>query len=132
MIAIDTNVLIRYLVQDHPTQSRAAARLLEEAEARGTRCFLSHIVLCEMVWVLESCYRRSHRHIVSVLQHILHTGFFCVEQPERLEQVVHSYQTGHADFADYLILAESQVEGAKPFYTFDRQLHPQRGVTLLS
>lgn len=56
MIALDTNVLVRYLVEDDPKQSAAAARAIERATARGEEIFIGQIVLCELVWVLSHAY----------------------------------------------------------------------------
>jgi predicted nucleic acid-binding protein len=56
MIALDTNLLVRYLVDDDPQQSRQAARLIEQAVARDESLFISDIVACETVGVLASAY----------------------------------------------------------------------------
>lgn len=131
MIAVDTNVLVRYLVQDHPAQSRIATQLLENAEAKGIGCYLSDVVLCEMVWVLASCYRHTRHQIVDILRRLLHTGMFSVDDPELVEEAVNVYATGRADFSDYLIVAQSQAVGVKKFYTFDRLLRKHPGVAVL-
>lgn len=54
MIGIDTNVLVRHLVQDDPAQSRAASQVITERCTRDEPGFINRIVLCELVWVLES------------------------------------------------------------------------------
>ncbi len=131
MIAIDTNVLIRYLVQDHPAQSRAATKLLDDAERKGIDCLLSDIVLCEMVWVLESCYRHARRQIAAVLEKLLQTGIFSFESAELLEQVVRAYAEGRADFADYLICATTKADGCHKLYTFDRRLKGHKDVVCM-
>ncbi|HCU26139.1 MAG TPA: hypothetical protein DF383_14080, partial [Deltaproteobacteria bacterium] len=68
MIAIDTNVLIRYLVQDHLQQAKKAAQLIEQLETTRSLAFLSDIVLCEVVWVLQSCYQESRERIAEILE----------------------------------------------------------------
>ena len=52
MIGLDTNVLVRYLVQDDPTQTRQANALIDRAAARETAMFINHVVMCELAWVL--------------------------------------------------------------------------------
>jgi len=59
MIGIDTNVLIRHLVQDDPGQSRAATHIMTKQCTRDDPGFINRIVLCEMVWVLESAYGKQ-------------------------------------------------------------------------
>ncbi|MEB3180290.1 MAG: PIN domain-containing protein [Nostocaceae cyanobacterium] len=59
MKGIDTNILVRYLVQDEPTQGELAAAYISEIKASGETCFINNIVLCELVWVLKSVYSLS-------------------------------------------------------------------------
>lgn len=54
MIALDTNVLVRYLAQDDREQARVATRFIEEHLTADDPGFVSTIVLCEIIWVLES------------------------------------------------------------------------------
>ena len=56
MKALDTNVLVRYLVQDDPGQGRKAAAYIERAAEAGDEILISNIVLCETVWVLDTAY----------------------------------------------------------------------------
>ena len=56
MIGIDTNVLVRHLVQDDLRQSREATRVITKQRTRDDPGFINRIVLCELVWVLESAY----------------------------------------------------------------------------
>jgi predicted nucleic-acid-binding protein len=63
MIAVDTNVLLRFLVADDPVQTPRAMRLIDEASARGEPVFVSQIVLCEIEWVLDTTYGASRAEI---------------------------------------------------------------------
>ena len=56
MIGLDTNVLVRYLVQDDPTQTRQANALIDRAAAQETAMFINHVVMCELAWVLGRGY----------------------------------------------------------------------------
>ena len=53
MIGLDTNVLVRYLVQDDPAQTRHANALIDRAAAQETAMFINHVVMCELAWVLS-------------------------------------------------------------------------------
>jgi len=63
MIGLDTNILIRYLTQDDPEQSKKATREIEKRLNAGDEFFIADIVLCELVWVLESAYGYDRQEI---------------------------------------------------------------------
>ena len=79
MIGLDTNVLVRYIVQDDPEQSAAAERLIEgrcTAQAPG---YVSVPVLVELVWVLTSAYDYENAAVIPVIRQLLRTAEFAVE-----------------------------------------------------
>ena len=79
MIGLDTNVLVRHLVQDDPAQSHAATQVITKRCTRDEPGFINRIVLCELVWVLESAYGYSKDTIVVVLDKILRTSQLKIE-----------------------------------------------------
>ncbi|MEE9117055.1 MAG: PIN domain-containing protein [Calditrichia bacterium] len=52
MIGVDTNVLVRYIVQDDIEQSKDATRFIEKRISSSNPGFINQIVMCEVVWVL--------------------------------------------------------------------------------
>ena len=74
MKGLDTNVLVRYLTQDHQKQAQLAAREIEGAAAKGEKLAIQPLVLCELVWVLESAYDFHKPQIVAVLDSIMRTA----------------------------------------------------------
>ncbi len=122
MIGLDTNVLVRYLTQDHPQQSKIATELIEGMETAGDSCFISSICLCELVWVLESCYFESRERVSGLLEQILKTDIFVFEDKKTIHQAIQQCRVSKGDFADYLIAAQSKSHGAKQVYTFDKAL----------
>ena len=122
MIALDTNVLMRYLVQDHPQQSRLASHLLEKLDAQNETCFIGDIVLCELVWVLESCYHFSRKEIADTLTRVLLVAFFSFEEKEDILKATELYRQKKGDFADYLLGLRAVRNGASKVFTFDRAL----------
>ena len=66
MIGIDTNVQVRHLVQDDPSQSRAATQVITKQCTRDDSGFINRIVLCELVSVLEIAYGYSKGTAVAV------------------------------------------------------------------
>ncbi|NJL29269.1 MAG: type II toxin-antitoxin system VapC family toxin [Thermoanaerobaculia bacterium] len=131
MIAIDTNLLVRLIVEDDPAQAARARALLEAAVADGEPCFLSDPVLCELEWVLESCYDATRQDILLALQDLMACQPFLFEDRDALRRALDAYQKGKADFSDYLIGAKAAIHGAWTTYTFDRALRQTEGFTHL-
>ena len=130
MIAIDTNVLIRYLVRDNPEQVSVADALLEGLTPVDPG-FICREVLLETVWVLERVYRFPRAQIVDVLRGLFATGSLVTEASDDVAKAAFAYGQGSADFADLMILAAAERVGATPLYTFDRRLAREEGAALL-
>lgn len=118
MIALDTNVLVRYLVEDDAQQSPAAARLIESGES----FFVPQIVLCELVWVLSHAYGLQRRAIVDILNQLRRASALNVEMPDQVQRATESFAAGKGDFADYLIAERAIAQGCSSVATFDRAL----------
>lgn len=127
MIALDTNVLVRFLVEDDEQQSRLAARMIKAAIARDDQLFISDIVLCETVWVLSSAYRFSRAEIVAALSDLLRARAVVFSSSDQLTRALEAYTSGKGDFADYLIREHARATGADTVATFDRSLLKERG-----
>ena len=101
MIGLDTNLLVRYVTQDDLEQWLLAAALIE---AEGQLCFLSNIVLCELVWVLRGKpYQFTRPQISGVLEAMLATPVMEFENRSAVYQALQRMKLGKADFSDYLI-----------------------------
>ena len=121
MIGLDTNVLARYIVQDHPAQSAAAARLIENrctAEAPG---YVSVPVLLELVWVLTSAYGYEKTVVIPVIRQVLRTAELAVEDRPIIWAALRDFESGAADFAAYLIAHRNHGRGCTQTCTFDRR-----------
>ena len=119
MIGLDTNVLVRYLVQDDPGQSRKATQVIAKQCTRDDPGFINRIVLCELVWVLESAYGYSKDAIVPVLEKLLRTSQLKIEDTQAAWTAFRSYQKGKADFADCLLGTTNRFNGCHETVTFD-------------
>ena len=127
MIALDTNVLVRFLVEDDEAQSRRASRLIESARKRDETLFISDIVMCETVWVLSMSYRFSRSEIAGVLRDLLRGRGVVFSSSDSLARALHAYVAGKGDFADYLIREHARAAGADTVATFDRALLKDQG-----
>ncbi len=121
MIALDTNVLVRYVVRDDPRQGAAATKLVESACTSEAPGFVSLIVLAEFVWVLGQGYRYRRPQIAAVLRRMLAAEDLRVERYELAWQALNLYEEGPADFSDYLIGLCGRDEKAAATCTFDRR-----------
>jgi predicted nucleic-acid-binding protein len=126
MIGLDTNILVRYLTQDDPAQSKKAVEEIEKGLSEGYVFFISDIVMCELVWVLETAYGYSYQKIAIVLENILRTSQFQFENKDLLTAGLADYRNHKGDFADNLIGRAGRKAGCRETITFDSGLtnHP--------
>ena len=127
MIALDTNVVVRFLVEDDPKQSARARAVVTAAISNSTQLYLSDIVACEVVWVLESAYGFGRGDIAAVLRRLLNARHLTFRSTERVQQAVDAYAAGRGDFADYLIRADALSAGCDAVLTFDKALYREKG-----
>jgi predicted nucleic-acid-binding protein len=116
MIAIDTNILVRYAVKDDHHQTVLATNFLAKHQ-----CLVLKSVLLELVWVLSSSlgYRLDRSKVIERVRHILGLPTVAMEEAPQVAQTLDWYEMG-MDFGDALHLAGSQqVEG---FATMDVRL----------
>jgi len=120
MIGLDTNVLVRYIAQDDPQQAAKAARLIERELSEARPGFIATVALAELVWVMEECYRSTKPEIVAILQRILRTRQFVVEEAETVWKAVRLFESARADFADCLIDCIGAAHDCEFTATFDK------------
>lgn len=122
MIGLDTNVIVRYLVQDEPEQSDQANRLIEKAVANGETFWISQITLCEIVWVLERCYSSSKTELIDVIKQLLQTQRIRVEHDDVARQALRDFEHHEGvDFSDCLIGRQNSSNDCFFTYTFDKK-----------
>jgi predicted nucleic-acid-binding protein len=129
MIALDTNVLVRFLVADDPVQSAASSRLIERAIARDESLYLSELVICETVWVLAGSYRVPRQRIIAMLRDLLRARHLVFSAPERLSRALDAFEKGKGDLADYLIREDASRAGYATVATLDKVLWREEGFT---
>jgi predicted nucleic-acid-binding protein len=127
MIALDTNVLVRFLVEDDKTQSNQAKRLIQKNIEQKNDIFISDLVLVETVWVLKRAYKLKKAEIVSTLRLLLAAKSLHYESNDRLHRASSDYEKGRGDFADYLIRQKAFEKKCEYIATFDRQLLKENG-----
>ena len=131
MIGLDTNVLVRYLIQDDPAQALLATKLIEGNCSKHSPGRLSLVVLCELVWVLSGAYRYPKKNIVNALAQLLITSELEVENEQVARLSLDAYKNGAADYADYVIGFLNVASGCDVTYTFDQNFADSRIAKLL-
>ncbi len=131
MLALDTNVLVRYFTDDIPIQAEAARTLVSNLIPENPG-FICREVTLETVWVPERSYRFTRNRISNALLDLLENDGMVVENAEDVAKAAELYPQSTADFSDLLILAAARRAGAAPLYTFDQKLARLKGAALLS
>lgn len=126
MIAVDTNILVRALLEDDPQQSPLARRFLEHAKA----ILVPVTVLVELAWVLKSV-GWNRRRIHQVLATLAQQATLHLDRAAEVHAALQDYAKGPADLADYLALRQAKSLGASKLLTFDRKLAKAPGAERL-
>ena len=126
MISIDTNILIRFLVDDDPKQDVMAREIFKSALADGG-IFISAFVIIETAWVLRGK-KISRTDIHDALFDLLNTPNIFISQKGLIELALGLYINGKADFCDYVIVLDSKLHDAVNFQTFDEQLKKENTI----
>ncbi len=116
MLLVDANIVLRYILDDHPELSTRAAEVLEQHEA-----LLPLEVVCEVVYVLQKVYSVPRKEIQAKLCALLDDRLISVEKAEALRQALLVYYTKNLDIVDALLWAYYSVEHHQVI-TFDEKL----------
>jgi predicted nucleic-acid-binding protein len=121
MIGLDTNVLVRYLVQDDPEQSLLATAFIESDCTAESPGFICNIVLVELVWVLDQGYGYAKEYVVAVLSQLLSTSELKLENPDLVFKAIQLYRNTNVGFADCLLSVINHQQGCSSTATFDKK-----------
>ena len=120
MPSLDTNVLVRYLVQDDRGQFAAAKRLISRCVTSGQPLFVPVTVTLELEWVLRARFGYIKEDVMQALSSLFSAAELRFESERALEVALHLYREGSADFADCLHIALATQAGEQPLWTFDK------------
>ncbi|HWE85670.1 MAG TPA: type II toxin-antitoxin system VapC family toxin [Terracidiphilus sp.] len=118
MMGLDTNVLLRYLVQDDPKQSRRATEIIERLTEQEPG-FVSLVTVLEVVWVLQSLFKRTRQEIANDLEMLLAADTLEVQNEQEVYLAVVSLRNGIGTFEDALIGSLGSWRGCSATLTFD-------------
>lgn len=130
MIGLDTNVLVRYIMQDDARQSAQATTLIE-ALTVDEPGFVSIIAVVELGWVLSSSYGLSRAQLVQAFEALLRTKEIVVDRADQVLKALRLFKATSADFADCLIERAAASAGCRGTMTFDIAAAKVAGMTLI-
>jgi predicted nucleic-acid-binding protein len=121
MIGLDTNILVRYLTQDDPLQSRKATEIIEHRLSEVNPGFVSVVTTAETVWVLDRAYGFSSREIAAAIERILQVEVLVVHHEQEVFAAMIALKQGRSSFADALIAELGAQAGCVHTLTFDQK-----------
>ena len=127
MIALDTNVLVRYLVEDDAAQAAVARRIIEQSLTPAAPGFVGLVVLVELAWVLDRVYGCTGDQVASIVAGLIASPTILVEQAAAVAAAI---AQPHSDLADALLHEVGKAHGCARTVTFDRKFAKLPGVAL--
>ena len=132
MAALDTNILVRYLVRDDARQLALAKKLISAAVHAGETLYVPVTVMLELEWVLRSGFTLKKDQVILALASLLASAELSFESEAAVEIALALYKNGAADFSDCVHIALAHAAGERPLWTFDRAAAKIAGAQLLS
>ena len=131
MASLDTNILVRYLVQDDAAQAATARNFIKRCVAEGQPLFVPVSVSLELEWVLRSRYGFSKGDVIQTMADLLSAVELTLESEHALEVALVLYREGTADYADCMHIALASQANERPLWTFDKKASKVSGARLL-
>jgi predicted nucleic-acid-binding protein len=131
MVGLDTNILVRFVTRDDEPQWKLVDAFLKENCSSKNPGWISCIVLCEMVWVLSAGYEYSKTDIVHLLQQLILTAEIKIEAHDEIRKTLKEFESGKADFSDYLIGYLNKEQGCELTITLDKKAASHSSLKLL-
>jgi predicted nucleic-acid-binding protein len=130
MTGLDTNVLVRYIMQDDAMQSPKASRLIESLTADEPG-FVSVISVVELGWVLSTAYGLTREQLAQAFDSLLRSKELVVDCADQVLKALRVFNASSADFADCLIAQSAASAGCGRTMTFDVGAAKAAGMTLI-
>lgn len=121
MTAVDTNILVRFLVRDDEAQAKLVRNRFKSAETNNEVLWISQLVVLELIWVLESAYNKSRTEIVSILLDLRQMHILEFEAGNAIDRMILDAAKFKADLSDILIAHSANQSGCTEAITFDRK-----------
>jgi predicted nucleic-acid-binding protein len=119
MIGLDTNILLRLVLQDNPDEGLKARRLVESLDTDNPG-FINTLVLAEFVWTLQGRIGLSREQTAAAVSGLLNSADIIFEQEELVEHVLDVATKSKANFADLMIALKNEAAGCIKTMSFDK------------
>ena len=129
MIAIDTNLIVRFLLADDAAQTKKVESFFGKQQGASWG-YINNIVICELFWILKTVYRLSREQIANMIENLLKTSDLQFQDEELCSFALTDYRNGQ-DFADSLIGHINIKSQCTTTYTLDRLASELDSFTLL-
>jgi len=118
---VDTNVVIRLLVDDHPQLSSKAKELFNSAQNGNTTIYIDEVIVAEIIWLMLSFYKKEKQVIISLLEKLLSQKWIVNPRKEILQKALAFYASHNVSFVDCwaMMIAKNKKYA---FVTFDKTL----------
>ncbi len=129
----DTNIFIRYLVNDDAQKSRQVRKLLKKVEQEEIVLRVAEHVLCELVYVLSSnkLYNKTPSEVKNILLPIVSLANVKCDSKATFVAALNTYSEMNIDFEDCLTVAYARKYGIETIYSYDSHLDGFDGIKRL-
>ena len=135
IIAIDTNILLRWLVDEDmwPSDNLAQSEAVERLLLDDTKTiFVNTVVVYETIWLLHRRAKQPKSIILEILERLLLSSNVRLQHRAAFENARNVYASSNCEFYDCLIAEINHLEGCATTFTFDKAASKTRGFTLLT
>ena len=132
MIGLDTNVLVRYIMQDDAKQSLKATKIVEALDAVENSGYVTLVSIIELVWVLSASYELTRAQVAQALDSLTQAKQIKIESADQVIRALRVFKIGKSDFADCLIERSANSAGCEETVTFDVNASKHAGMTLIA
>lgn len=121
MKALDTNILVRFLIKDNIKQAELAKNIINNAENTKQPLFVTWLVVLELLWVLDASYNVSRSDIIEALNNLMQMPALQFEKQSALRRFIISANKSNLDLSDILIALSAVEQSCKTTLTFDKK-----------
>lgn len=121
MIGVDTNILARFVLDDDPVWSPAAARFINETLSSENLGFVNVVTLAEFAWTVKKQTSVDRESLATIIESLLQSDKIVLGHADVVQRALDRLRTGNSGFADYLIAELNVASGAQPTMTIDKR-----------
>ena len=131
MKALDTNIIVRFLVQDDETEALKVDRLFASAEQNKEILFVPLLVVLELIWVLQSAYGVTKKDMILAINSLLQMPVLGFERQAVLREFIGSADEFRGDLSDLLVAHSALASACEQVLTFDKKAAKNKHYSLL-